>query len=390
MKTKMLILGNYPPPYGGVPTFTYGFSKFLYEKGHEVTIYSRKFKRDTAEGGIKSFGLQKYSKIKVLLASLRHLQFIIMFYRIALSDVKEFVTLLLFLDKIVQNETLNQNLVVFSFHVYPNSMIAFYLYKKYNIRYNMVTFGEFYRNPNEIIKFRREYKKVIENARSIQSCSIYCASYASEFLSKLEVDATIEPNRFGIDINSFKNERMTQRCLKKTTPTLLFVGRMTYEMGLHLILEAFPKVVKSIDIKLCIVGRTGELTGDAHRLATDYPKNVTVHENVSFQMLCDQYKLADLTIIPSINERACLGLSIIEAIVSGSAVLYSDKGGGPEAANDYPKAFPFNPDDAAELPKIIISTLDKLSSVEVERKVYHDFVAGSDEHKSFERAYKYV
>ena len=112
-------------------------------------------------------------------------------------------------------------------------------------------------------------------------------------------------------------------------PTVLFVGRIVYQKGPDLLIEAIPSILKYYprtkfifagdgDMRKAMDGRTQQL-GVAH--ATRF---------IGFQangVLVDLYRACDVVCVPSRNEP--FGIVILEAWSAGKPVV-STKNGGPE------------------------------------------------------------
>ena len=111
----------------------------------------------------------------------------------------------------------------------------------------------------------------------------------------------------------------------------LFFGRMNEDMGLDVLLSIIPDVVQRHDnAKFIIAGATGTLTVEAKKIASNSFGKVVVFENVPFKKLSEIYGSSDILLAPSFNQRACMGVSIKEAMAS-LPVIASNGGGISEA-----------------------------------------------------------
>ena len=108
---------------------------------------------------------------------------------------------------------------------------------------------------------------------------------------------------------------------------VLLVGRLVYEKGFHLALDALAPVIRRLgDVRFVVAG-TGtaeaELKRQARRLG------LTRHGSflgwVGDDMLHSLYRVADLCIVPSIYEP--FGLVALEAMASGCLCVVADTGG---------------------------------------------------------------
>lgn len=140
---------------------------------------------------------------------------------------------------------------------------------------------------------------------------------------------------------------------------VLFVGRLTPHKGIDRLITALPE-----GAKLRIAGSEGH---DARLPERDYPallRRLAAGRDVEFlgpvpeRELPALYRQAELFVLPSVH-RTCygrdiavselLGLSVIEAMASGTPVVCSRIGGLPEVVEDGVTGFLVEPGDVAEL-----------------------------------------
>lgn len=140
---------------------------------------------------------------------------------------------------------------------------------------------------------------------------------------------------------------------------VLFVGRFTPHKGLDRLIEALPQGADLI----CVGSHGHDLRppesryGDLLRkLATD--RSVRFLETVPDVELAQLYRRAQVFVLPSV-ERTCygrsvaiselLGLSVLEAMASGTPVVCSRLGGLPEIVEDGRTGFLVEPGDVGQL-----------------------------------------
>ncbi len=108
---------------------------------------------------------------------------------------------------------------------------------------------------------------------------------------------------------------------------VLLVGRLVYEKGFHVALDALAPVIRARrDVRFVVAG-TGiaeeELKRQARRLRM--MRAGTFLGWVGDDMLHSLYRIADLCIVPSIYEP--FGLVALEAMASGCLCIVADTGG---------------------------------------------------------------
>src|SRR3954453_19508289 len=108
---------------------------------------------------------------------------------------------------------------------------------------------------------------------------------------------------------------------------ILLVGRLVYEKGFHLALEALePVITRQGNVRFVVCG-----TGTAEADLKDQARKLGLMKHGSFigwtgdDMLHSLYRVADLCVVPSIYEP--FGLVALEAMASGCLCLVADTGG---------------------------------------------------------------
>jgi glycogen(starch) synthase len=115
---------------------------------------------------------------------------------------------------------------------------------------------------------------------------------------------------------------------------VLMVGRLVYEKGFHVALDALAPVIKRLGNVRFVVAGTGtaeqELKRQARRLRLT--RHGTFLGWIGDDMLHSLYRVADLCIVPSIYEP--FGLVALEAMASGCLCVVADTGGLREVVPD--------------------------------------------------------
>jgi glycosyltransferase involved in cell wall biosynthesis len=130
---------------------------------------------------------------------------------------------------------------------------------------------------------------------------------------------------------------------------VLFVGRLVYEKGVHVLVNAAPKVLQETNAKFIIVGN-GYMKDQLSTLAN----GMGLAHKVMFTGFLDDETLrklqrcADVSVVPSLFEP--FGIVALEAMAAKSPVVVSDTGGLSEIVNhdiDGVKVYTGNPDSLA-------------------------------------------
>ncbi len=116
---------------------------------------------------------------------------------------------------------------------------------------------------------------------------------------------------------------------------ILFFGRMAYQKGPDLLLEAIPEVVEEIYNARVIFAGSGDLIGHIHGRAhyLGIHDKIRVLGYVSEREKLDLFKACDIVCVPSRNEP--FGIITLEAWASGKPVVACDVGGPSEIIENF-------------------------------------------------------
>jgi 1,4-alpha-glucan branching enzyme len=130
---------------------------------------------------------------------------------------------------------------------------------------------------------------------------------------------------------------------------VLFVGRLVYEKGVHVLINAAPKILEKTNAKFIIVGN-GYMKDQLSTLAsnTGLASKVLFTGFLEDEILRKLQSCADVSIVPSLFEP--FGIVALEAMAAKSPIVVSDTGGLSEIVNhevDGVKVYTGNPDSLA-------------------------------------------
>ena len=130
---------------------------------------------------------------------------------------------------------------------------------------------------------------------------------------------------------------------------VLYVGRLVYEKGIHILINAIPKILAKVDAKFVIVG-----SGYMQEQLSNIVKSMGLEHKVLFTGFVDEQnllklqKVADVSVVPSLFEP--FGIVALEAMAAKSPVVVSDTGGLSEIVDHDKtgvKVYPNNTDSLA-------------------------------------------
>jgi glycogen(starch) synthase len=153
----------------------------------------------------------------------------------------------------------------------------------------------------------------------------------------------IDPDRYRVDLDPGAIKKVYG--IHPLAPVVLFVGRLTYQKGPDLLLQAAPRILsKRWDVQFLFAGKgdmRGYLEGMAHGLPVQFLGYVSDAEHIRLLNACD------LVVIPSRNEP--FGLVLPEAWSAERCVVATDVGGLSENIENYVDGIkvPVRPDSIA-------------------------------------------
>ncbi len=166
-------------------------------------------------------------------------------------------------------------------------------------------------------------------ADRVVACSAYMREHVADIYGLEEERVTVIPN--GIDpadlIAVPDLGELRGRFAEHDERLVLLVGRLVYEKGFQIALEALPRLIDRVSNVRFIIAGSGtherELRDQASELGLD--EHGTFLGWIGDDVLHSLYRISDLCVVPSIYEP--FGLVALEAMASGCPCLVADTGG---------------------------------------------------------------
>jgi glycosyltransferase involved in cell wall biosynthesis len=363
MKRGILILGNYPPPYGGLPRHLELLVPYLVQKNWDVHVLARGSTGTERGSGLTIYKPRKKersSSISKCGTALR-LTAMIRLYSAFLWARKQwevYLGLIATGSQIIENNKID---LISAYNLVLNGPIGAVLSEKYHIPLVMTNLGEIYSENMYVKQHISIIKYVCNKVRIFLSPSKHCA----DSYHLLGIFPKVNVISHGTDIQRFNQSEngMALRAklnMSDNDKVCLFVGRMIKDMGLHTLLHAIPPTLeRKPEVKFIIVGQDGELFPAAEELARRYEKRMHVFPNVPFDALASFYAAASVVVAPTEGHRACGSLAAMEAMATGKAVIAANVGGIPELVVDGQTGCLVAANDPEGLAKAIVDLLFK-------------------------------
>jgi glycogen(starch) synthase len=167
------------------------------------------------------------------------------------------------------------------------------------------------------------------HADAVIVCSHYMRGHVADVFDIDESRIAVIPN--GIDPSELRPvgdlDALRLEFAQPQEQLILLVGRLVYEKGFQLALDALPGVIEQVPGARFIVAGSGtheaELKEQAQRLGLDAHGKFLGW--IGDDALHSLYRIADLCVVPSIYEP--FGLVALEAMASGCPCIVADTGG---------------------------------------------------------------
>ena len=166
-------------------------------------------------------------------------------------------------------------------------------------------------------------------ADAVIVCSYYMRGHVADIFDIDEGRVAVIPN--GVDPSELRPtgdlRALRSEFAAPHEKLVLLVGRLVYEKGFQLALDALPNVIRQVGNVRFLVAGSGtheeELKSQAARLGLS--EHGTFLGWIGDDVLHSLYRIADLCVVPSIYEP--FGLVALEAMASGCPCIVADTGG---------------------------------------------------------------
>ena len=192
-------------------------------------------------------------------------------------------------------------------------------------------------------------------ADAVIVCSHYMRGHVADIYGIDEARVTVIPN--GIDPGDLRTvddlDALRARFAAPDEKLVLLIGRLVYEKGFQLALDALPGIIERVGGVRFLVAGSGtheaELRKQAARLGL--MEHGTFLGWIGDDVLHSLYRIADLCVVPSIYEP--FGIVALEAMVCGCPCIVADTGGLREVVPNPKVGLRFRPSDARSLGRMV-------------------------------------
>jgi glycogen(starch) synthase len=202
---------------------------------------------------------------------------------------------------------------------------------------------------------------ITNRSQRVIACSHYMREQIVDIFGVAEKRVSVIPN--GIDPDDLQAQdpaelvRLRSEFAAPEEKLVLLIGRLVYEKGFQLALEAMPRLIDAVPGTRFLVAGSGTHEAELHRQAEELGlmEHGTFLGWIGDDVLHSLYRIADLTVVPSIYEP--FGLVALEAMASGCPCIVADTGGLREVVVHEEGGLRFRADDPAALAEVAIRVL---------------------------------
>jgi len=193
---------------------------------------------------------------------------------------------------------------------------------------------EFGRHQGWVDKHPQRHIHAIERwmarrAEGVVVCSHYMQGHVADVFGIDEAKAQVIPNGIDpLDLGPVADlAELRARFAGPSEKLVLLIGRLVYEKGFQIALDALPRVLERLPgVRFLVAGagaHEAELKAQAERLGL--MRRGAFMGWIGDDVLRSLYRIADLCVVPSIYEP--FGLVALEAMASGCPCIVADTGG---------------------------------------------------------------
>lgn len=331
-RRNILIIGNYPPPYGGVPHHIERLTEYLLEKGWTCHVLSGGTSGNQHMGELSVYKPTCLRKLFGITRQLFDRRFRSWLAEGTLNrdDPKFWARYKMYADvgaEIIRDHDIQ---LIASYNLLTYAPVGAWLAEKFHLPHVVSIFGELYKYDS-MLRNKAFFDHVAKGAFRVLSCSEHCG----RSLKRVRAETPVHTVTYGVNIEHFTPgddpaELRTALGLV-ASPVVLFVGRLGREMGLDSFLAAARLTAQRFpSARFVMVGQAGDLADETEKECQASAGRFVLMRNAPYADLPKYYRLASVVVVPTRGDRTCSSLAAMEAMATRKPVIGFAIGGIPE------------------------------------------------------------
>jgi glycosyltransferase involved in cell wall biosynthesis len=193
------------------------------------------------------------------------------------------------------------------------------------------------------------------------ACSRFMAGQINSYFNTPLDKIDVVPNGIYVNPEPFASQAecstFRRRFAADDQPLVFYVGRLVYEKGLHILLDAWPQVLATFPHARLIIAGTGAYldTLKSRAWALGIAATVMFTGFIADDERDKLYHVAEVATFPSLYEP--FGIVALEAMAAGCPVVVAETGGLAEVVSLHETGLKIHPDDPNSLAWGILHTL---------------------------------
>jgi glycosyltransferase involved in cell wall biosynthesis len=193
------------------------------------------------------------------------------------------------------------------------------------------------------------------------TCSRFMAEQVAAYFSTPADKIDVVPNGVAIQPPPFRSEQerlaFRRRFVADSNPLVFYVGRVVFEKGVHVLVDAWRFVREAIPTARLVIAGTGDHLDQVKQQA----RALGLSDSITFAgFISDKdrdrlFRVANLATFPSLYEP--FGIVALEAMAAGCPVVVASTGGLSEVVHLHETGLTVYPNDARSLAWGILQTL---------------------------------
>ena len=361
----ILLIGNYPPPFGGVPKHLESLVPHLVRSGWDVHVLSGGKTGTHRQDGFTVYKdprgrlRRRLSTVSFLArsgAAGRLGTALAATRRLPLPMWAAVMTRVSLAARIIETHDIR---VISAYNLLSGAPIGVIAAEMYRLPVVVTNLGEIYSHRESIDRQLEMVRHITQSATVLTSLTRHCADSYRD----LGLSPDVEVLHYGIDRGRFDGlqggEALRVRLgIPAGAEIVLYVGRLVRDMGLQVLLDGLPRLLENRpSTRVVVAGAAGDLRAAVTAAEARWPGRVVLAVDVPEDDLPQFFAAATVVVAPTLGARACGSLAAAEAMAAGKPVVASRVGGIPEYVAEGETGLLVPPGDSAALVTAVLELL---------------------------------